>query len=331
MRATGIPSWMVRDHRVHRALHRLERADRRRHRFRDGMQPQRHLGDDAERAFGADEQAGQIVARGRFARARAGLDHAAVGEHRGQPEDVLAHRAVADRGRAGRARRGHPAERGVRARDRSGTSIRCCAATLASCSRVTPASTVTSRSSALTCSTRFISRRSTRDAAVKRVHVPFERGAGAERNDRQLNALADARDLRRPRRWWWGSRRCRERRAGDTTRRDCDGREPRRRPTRATRAPPSAPRARRRRCRRRSAFEQCSRIAAALGAPALGCTGGRQSRGRGRNRLIVGAGSLWNRSCDIVGHADRDLCRARRWRSSFIRPPPGSACRRAAV
>ena len=34
------------------------------------------------------------------------------------------------------------------------------------------------------------------DAAAQRVHVSFERGAGAERHDRQLKALADAGDLR---------------------------------------------------------------------------------------------------------------------------------------
>ena len=53
---------------------------------------------------------------------------------------------------------------------------------LASWSRVTPASTLTSRSSALTFRTRFISRRSTQIPAAQGVHVSLERGAGPEGN-----------------------------------------------------------------------------------------------------------------------------------------------------
>ena len=74
---------------------------------------QGELGDDAERAFGAHEEAGEVVAGGGFLRAAGGADHATVGEDGFEGEDVVLHRAVADgvgaRGAGGR----HAAERGV--------------------------------------------------------------------------------------------------------------------------------------------------------------------------------------------------------------------------
>ena len=77
------------------------------------MQAQADLGDHAERALGADEQAREVVARRRFACAAARADDAAVGEHHGEPEHVLAHRAVAHRVGARRAGRGHAADAGI--------------------------------------------------------------------------------------------------------------------------------------------------------------------------------------------------------------------------
>jgi hypothetical protein len=71
------------------------------------------FGDDAERAFGADQQTGQVVAGGGFLGAAAGADDAAVGQHDGHGHDVLAHRAVAHGVGAGGARGGHAAERGI--------------------------------------------------------------------------------------------------------------------------------------------------------------------------------------------------------------------------
>ena len=67
----------------------------------------------AEGALRTDEQAREVVAGGRLARAAPGLQDGAVGEDHGQREDVLAHRAVAHRVRSGGARRGHAAERRV--------------------------------------------------------------------------------------------------------------------------------------------------------------------------------------------------------------------------
>ena len=233
MRATGIPSWMVAI-TVSTApcivSNEQTAADTA---SGTGCSLQRHLGDDAERAFGSDEQARQVVARGRLAGPRARLDDAAVGEDDGQAEDVLAHRAVANRGRAGGARRGHAAERGVGA----GIDGEHEAGVAQGLGQLQAGDAGFHRGVEILGADAQHAVHLAQvdaDAAADRVHVPFERGAGAERNDRQLKALADAHDLRRPRRSWRGSRRCRARRAGDRTRRDCDVREPRRRPTRAT-------------------------------------------------------------------------------------------------
>ena len=74
------------------------------------------LGDDAERAFRADEEPRQVVAGARFARAAAGVHDLPVGGDDGEPEHVLAHGAVAHGVGARRARRRHAAERRVGAR-----------------------------------------------------------------------------------------------------------------------------------------------------------------------------------------------------------------------
>ena len=80
------------------------------HRLRDAVQAQLDLGDDAQRAFGADEQPRQVVAGGGFAHPPAGADHPAVGQRHGQAHDVLPHRAVAHRVGAGGAGRAHAAD-----------------------------------------------------------------------------------------------------------------------------------------------------------------------------------------------------------------------------
>ena len=101
------------DHGVGAAVDRVEGADRGRHRFLHRVQAHRDLGDDAERALRADEEAREVVARGGFFRAARGLDDAPVGEHHFQRQHVLAHRAVAHRVGARGARRRHAAERRV--------------------------------------------------------------------------------------------------------------------------------------------------------------------------------------------------------------------------
>ena len=79
MRATGMPDWMVRMTALQAASTvgngQIAGADR----LGNAVQPQRQLGDDAERAFRADDQPRQIVAGRGFSRAARGGHHLAVG------------------------------------------------------------------------------------------------------------------------------------------------------------------------------------------------------------------------------------------------------------
>ena len=61
--------------------------------------------------------------------------------------------------------------------------------------RVMPGSTTQSRSSAWTASTLFMSRKSMRDAAARRIDVALERGAGAERDHRHALGGAQPHDV----------------------------------------------------------------------------------------------------------------------------------------
>ena len=79
MRAMGIPLWMVRIVALQAPSTVGEGHDAAGDRLGDALQPQHQLGDDAERAFRADQQAGEIVAGGRLLRPVAGLDHAPSG------------------------------------------------------------------------------------------------------------------------------------------------------------------------------------------------------------------------------------------------------------
>ena len=72
MRATGIPYWMARTVPAG-GFDVREGADRRSDRLRDALQPQRHFGDDAERALRADQEPRQVVAGGGLFGAAAGL------------------------------------------------------------------------------------------------------------------------------------------------------------------------------------------------------------------------------------------------------------------
>src|SRR4051812_29522995 len=69
------------DHGARAAVDRVEGTHGRRHRLLHRVQPHRHLGNDAQRSLGADEEPCQVVTRGRLLRATRGLDDAAVGEH----------------------------------------------------------------------------------------------------------------------------------------------------------------------------------------------------------------------------------------------------------
>jgi len=113
------------DHRLHRPTEVGELAHRRRDRLGHAVEPELHLGDDAERAFLADEQAREVVTRRRLARTPAGAHDAPVRRDDGEAEHVLAHRAVAHGIGARCARRRHPADRrigaGIDREEQSGT------------------------------------------------------------------------------------------------------------------------------------------------------------------------------------------------------------------
>ena len=80
MRATGMPHCMMAITVSTASRKRGELAGGGRHRLRDAVQPHLDFGDDAQRAFRADEQPGQVVAGRGFADPPAGADHPAVGQ-----------------------------------------------------------------------------------------------------------------------------------------------------------------------------------------------------------------------------------------------------------
>ena len=85
--------------RVGGVVDRLEDAEQRAIRLRVARDAHPHFGDDAERPFAADDDAGQVVAGIVLGRA-AGVDDAAVGQHQLDAEDVVDRDAVLERVRA---------------------------------------------------------------------------------------------------------------------------------------------------------------------------------------------------------------------------------------
>ena len=73
--------------------------------------PEPHPGDDAEGALAADEQAGEVVAGVVLCEAVEPGDHAAVGEHGLQPDNLVAHHPVAHRLRPAGVGGRHAADR----------------------------------------------------------------------------------------------------------------------------------------------------------------------------------------------------------------------------
>ena len=115
MRATGHAQLDRGDHGLHRAVDGVERAHGGADDLGHALEAQGHLGDHAQRAFGADQEPREVVAGRGLACPRAGADHRAVGQHRLQRQHVVLHRPVAHGVRARRPGRRHPADRGVRA------------------------------------------------------------------------------------------------------------------------------------------------------------------------------------------------------------------------
>ena len=116
IRATGIPYWPTAHHALHGGVDRRERALRGGRRLGDRVQAQRRLADQPERALRADHQPRQVIAGRGLARPRVGAHDPPAGVDHGEREHVLAHRPVADGGRARGAGRDHPADRRVGAR-----------------------------------------------------------------------------------------------------------------------------------------------------------------------------------------------------------------------
>ncbi len=161
------------------------------------VQAQLDLGDDAERALGADVEPGEVVAGARFARAAAGADDPAVGRDDGEPEHVLAHRAVANGVGARRARRGHAADRRVGAgidREEQARALELGVELLAQHARLHAAVEVLGVDLEHAVHLRQVDAH----AAVERGDVALERRADAERDDRHARRVAkpdDRRDL----------------------------------------------------------------------------------------------------------------------------------------
>ena len=159
-------------------------------RLRDAVQLQRHLGDHAQRALRADEQPGQVVAGRGFARPAAGADDAAVGQHHGQPQHVVAHGAVAHRIGAGGAGRRHAAQAGVGAgvdREEQAGVAQMLVQLLARHPGLDRAVEVLGRDPGHPVHLRQVDG----DAAAQRRDAAFQRGAGAVGHDRHLVRGAD--------------------------------------------------------------------------------------------------------------------------------------------
>ena len=181
------------DHAVDGVVELGNAHGRRGHRLGRRLQAQRGLGDQPERALGADEQPREVVAGRRLAGARARAHDLAVGVDHGEREDVLAHRAVAHRGRPGRAGGDHPADRRVRAGvDGEEHAL-----------GPQPVVERPARDAGLHGHVHVLHRqaqdavhlaRVDAHAAVERGDVALERRAGAERDDRRAVVAAGAHD-----------------------------------------------------------------------------------------------------------------------------------------
>ena len=99
-----------------RPVNRFERGDDRAEMFGDGMQFQGRFGDDAERAFRADEKMHQVISAGSFGGTGAGADDFAVRQDDLQAQDIVFGRAIAGRARPRRVVGNHPADARIRPR-----------------------------------------------------------------------------------------------------------------------------------------------------------------------------------------------------------------------
>ena len=183
MRATPRPSWIDWITALQAPFQRLEGADGGEDLLRDAVEAHGELGDDAERAFGADHQAGEVVAGGRLARALGGLDDGAVGHHGGEVQHVLAHGAVAHGRGARGAGGGHAADGGLLGagidREEQAHVAQVVVELLARDAGLHHAVEI-----ALVDGEHAVHAREVEgEAAHRRIDVALQRGAGAERDD----------------------------------------------------------------------------------------------------------------------------------------------------
>ena len=194
MRATGMPDWMVAMVALQAAS--IEGNGQMPPEIASGMPCSLSVsdGDDAERAFRADEQPRQVVAGGGFLRPPRGADDLAVGEHGVERQHVVLHGAVAHRIGARGARRRHAAERGVGAgidREEQALVAQLLVELLAGDAGLDHAVEVLGMDGEHAVHVAKVDR----DAAERRVDLALERGAGAERDHRHAMLGADAHEL----------------------------------------------------------------------------------------------------------------------------------------
>ena len=100
-------------HRLTGGIDRWKGAPGRGDRLGDALQAQGEFGDDAQRALGPDQQAGQVIPGRGFLGPMSGADDLPVRHHRLKAEDVVLHGAIAHRIGARGPRCRHPAQRGI--------------------------------------------------------------------------------------------------------------------------------------------------------------------------------------------------------------------------
>ena len=171
------------DHRVDRRFERRVGAQGRDDGFGNAVETQGDLGNHAQRALGADEQAGEVVAGRGLARPLRRPDDPAVGGDHGEAEHVLAHGAVAHRVGPARPGRCHAADRGVGARidrEKQAGIAQIFVELLARHAGLDAAVQVLG----VDLQHRVHARQVDAQAAVERRDMAFERCAGAEGDDR---------------------------------------------------------------------------------------------------------------------------------------------------
>ncbi len=194
MRATGMPRLDRHDRGVAGIRHGCERTDAAGNRLGDSLQFQGEFRDHAERAFRADHQPGEVVARRRFLGAARRGHQFAVRQHDLEREHDVLHRAVAHRVGAGAARRCHSPKRGVGAgieRKEQALIAQILVELLARHARFDHAVEVLGVHFDHPVHVAEIDRY----APIGRVDVAFKRGSGAEGNDRHPMRRANPDDV----------------------------------------------------------------------------------------------------------------------------------------